>query len=112
MKSLTRRSSKYLEWPTILSNDKRNDQGRTWCLSHKEKNVGKIHVVRPSVVKEKFHLESCVSLLKGYKRCNQSLAIKVMFLSKHILPSAIPTMVKPSISYQSFSKERCFSESD
>ena len=56
----------------ILSEDKRNDQGCTWYLSHKEKNVGKIHVVRPSVVKGKFHLESCVSLLRGYKWCNLS----------------------------------------
>ena len=56
----------------ILSKDKRNDQGRTWYLSHKEKNVGKIHVVRPSVVKGKFHLESCVSLLRGYQWCNLS----------------------------------------
>ena len=56
----------------ILSKDKRNDQARTWYLSHKEKDVGKIHVVRPSVVKGKFHLESCVSLLRGYQWCNLS----------------------------------------
>ena len=84
----------------ILSKDKRNDQRRTWYLSHKEKNVGKIHVVRPSVVKGKFHLESCV-FVEGLQVVQREppkvCQSKFCFCPIIFLPSAIPTMVKPSI---------------
>lgn len=55
----------------ILSKDNRNDQRRTWYLSHKERKPGINPRCKAFRCEKKFHLENFVFMLKGYK-CNWS----------------------------------------